>query len=289
MRLAFVVVYLARAETLPIVRRHLEFIRRYAPRCEWWIEAVAHRAGPEVRELLTVVPHRLHGPESVPPIDVRSSPEHAYYLDALVAQALEAGATHICTLDEDSFPVRADWLDVGLAQLRAGHALVATLRRENLDTDLPHPSFLLTTADFIRETAPRFLPTNEEEPGLRAYRRALGQRADTGIGYSYAAHRTGRSWAKLLRTNRVDDHRLMAGIYGDIVFHFGGGGRPRAFLPGLAVPWNKLTEAEREALLLRITQENLAFAKIALARLAADMDGYLAYLRGDGTAQAPTG
>ncbi len=279
-KLAFAVVYVARGGSLTVVQRHLEYIRRYAPACEWWIEAVAHRADPALRDMLADVPVHVHGPDDIPSFPQRGSVEHAHYLDALVAAALRRGATHVCTLDEDSFPVRADWLEQSLAHLAAGHALVAPLRAENRDTDLPHPSFLLTTADFIRETSPRFLPTNEQEPGLLAYRRKMGQRADTGIGYSYAAHRLGRSWAKLLRSNAVNDHRLIGGIYGDIVFHFAGGGRPRAFLPGLGIRVNSMPPEELAQLIERVTQENSVAARVALARLQRDMDGYLAYLRG---------
>ncbi len=283
MKLAFAVVYVARGGSLAVVRRHLEYVRRYAPGSDWWIEAIAHRAAPELHGMFADLPIHVHGPDAIAPFPERGSIEHAHYLDALVAAALRRGATHVCTLDEDSFPISTDWLDRSLRLLDEGNAFVAPLRTENRDKDLPHPSFLFTTAAFIRTNAPRFLPTNEQEPGLLAYRREVGQRADTGIGYSYAAHRLGLRWARLLRSNLVNDHRLIGGIYGDIVFHFGGGGRPRAFLPGLGIRVNRLTAEERERLILEVTRENFAATCLAQARLERDMDGYLAYLRG----QAP--
>ena len=231
MRLAFVVVYLVRGNAQPLFRRHLEFIRRYAPSCEWWLEAVAHRAPDSVRSVLAADPGiRLHTPDVLPPPLVDSaSAEHGAYLDAMIECAIADGATHICTLDDDSFPVRADWLDVALGHLDAGQAMAAAMRVENGDVDLPHPSFLVTTADFWREHRPRFLPPRGASPEFDAYLRETRQRPDTGVGYGFAAHRAGLPWAKLLRSNAVNDHYLMSGLYADIAFHFGGANRRKIF------------------------------------------------------------
>ncbi len=279
-RLAFLVVYLAKEPYRPVFERHLEYIERYAPPGEWWIDAVAHRASEEVRDRLRSKPYvRLHGPDSIPPVQQGGSLEHAAYLDALVARALDAGATHICTLDDDSFPVRADWCAVALDHLAAGHAFVAPLRVENGDTDLPHPSFLFSSADFIRAEQPGFFP-DRTSPAFRRYRRDHQQVLDTGSGFAVAAHRSGRSWAPLLRSNARDDHPIMAGIYGDIAFHFGGANRAKVFRFDLQGAQGKDEMMARHAV---AREKNEPIFRAGLARLQNDMDGYLAYLRGEGS------
>ena len=279
MRLAFVVVYLVRGDAQPLFHRHLEFIRRYAPDCEWWLKAITHRAPDAVRATLAADPGiRLHTPEDLPPPAVEgASAEHGAYLDAMIECAILDGATHICTLDDDSFPVRADWLDVALGHLDAGQAMVAAMRAENGDSDLPHPSFLVTTADFWREHRPRFLLPRGTSPEFDAYLRQHRQRPDTGIGYGFAAHRAGLPWAKLLRSNVVDDHYLMSGLYADIAFHFGGANRRKIFARDMATARRA---ADRDAALDMIGRANQAMSEAMLARIAADMDGYLAHLRG---------
>ncbi|MGG5818142.1 hypothetical protein [Falsiroseomonas sp. HW251] len=291
-RLAFAVVYLASPAAMPVVERHLEFVERFAPPgVDWWIEAVAHRANQAFRDRLAAMPRlRLHGPGSIPPVEEKwGSREHAHYLDALVRHAVARGATHLCTLDDDSFPARADWFEVVRARLEEGHAFVATFRAENGDRILPHPSFLATTADFVARTGARFLP--EDDPDLLPFLAAHGQTKDTGAGYALAAQRAGRGWARLPRSNAVNDHDIMAGLYGDIAFHFGGANRIRTQtfrrqkrrLDALAPP-------ERRARLEAALAENRRDHEALMARVATDMDAYLAYLRGaglDGRVQKP--
>jgi hypothetical protein len=48
-----------------------------------------------------------------------------------------------------------------------------------------------------------------------------GQRPDTGVGVSETIHRHNLNWIRLKRTNIINDDLLFAGIYGDLIFHFG--------------------------------------------------------------------
>lgn len=164
-----------------------------------------------------------------------------------------------------------------------GLAFAAAHRVENGDRNLPHPSFLVTTADFVAAARPRFLP--RWNAALAAFCRTHGQAFDSGVGYALAAQRTGRRWAPLLRSNVVNDHFLLAGLYGDIAFHVGGvnwAGDRQIFRRQHAA--NALLPQEsRWARLDLEAQRNHAARERVMARMTADMDGYRAYLRGQAT------
>ena len=212
----------------------------------------------------------------------------------------------MCTLDVDSFPVRADWVDVVAAQLAEASGLAAVCRLENGDTQLPHPSCTFARRDFYERFHPSFSPDSDGTPEFRRFLHTTGQSADTGIRLGYALWSRGLAWGRLVRTNAVDPHYLMAGIYGDAVFHLGGIGRGKVFrrdLQGSTVhrltrPLERLPVGQgaarraKQAALHRLrsgTEAELAaanrqeFARIR-TRLLTDPDGFLAELRGGAAA-----
>jgi hypothetical protein len=268
--------------------------------------AAANRATPAARALLDAQPNVVVC--DLPVTDLRGSKEHGWYLDRLVPIALDAGVSHICTLDVDAFPVRDDWVQVVAAAMPEQSGLAAVSRIENGDSALPHPSCAFARRDFYERFTPSFSPDSDGSAAFRDFLRTTGQRADTGIGLGYALWAAGEPWGRLVRTNAVDPHYLMAGIYGDAIFHLGGIGRGKLFrkdLEGSAV--HRLTRplervpvgtgavaaAKRSALRRvrggqehRLAEENRAFYSLLRAWLLSDPDGLIAYLRG--TSRSPS-
>ena len=157
--------------------------------------------------------------------------------------------------------------------------------------------------DFYERFSPSFSPDSDGTPEFRAFLRATGQRADTGIRLGYTLWAAGLPWGKLVRTNSVNPHYLMAGIYADAVFHLGGVGRGKLFRRDLEqstvhrlsrplerVPVGAGAPADVKRSLLRaargrqedrLAAQNRAFYSVLRDWLLADPDGLLAYLRGE--------
>ena len=237
------------------------------------------------------------------------SREHAVYLDALLTAARATDATHFATFDLDSFPIADDWLGRATAMLPPGAGVAAVLRRENGDVCLPHPSGTVLTRAFVEAHAVSFSPDSDGTPAFRRFLRESGQRADTGIRLARTLWTESLPWAPLLRTNAVDVHPVIAGIYGDCFFHLGAGSRVALFRADLAgsrvhrltrpierVPVGHgrartakqrlLTTLRRPAEARRIAANRTA-AETALAALLADPDAFVAMLRGRGPEPAP--
>ena len=130
--------------------------------------------------------------------------------------------------------------------------------------------------------------------------------SDTGIGISYQLHKYGLGWHKMLRSNAIDDHYIIGGIYDNIIFHLGSGTRSKKqfrgdmqyiSLPFLArvtlavgryIPVRVLKKAltdqamkVRDQLLAVVQAENEAAYRQIRGRLLGDTDRYLSYLSGD--------
>lgn len=225
----------------------------------------------------------------LPEPGVRGSAEHAWYLDRLVAEADRQGFTHFATLDVDSFPVRPGWAADLAAQLHPGRPFAAAQRLENGERNLPHPSGLLCRMDFWRAARPAFLPTRRDyflrRPGFFLRHR---ERRDTGIGYAMAVRQQGGDWLRLPRSNRRDDHRVMAGVYGDVFFHLGSMSREPLFecdwwdTRAGRMLWTTrhlgLFRSRRRAFAREIVARNRETRARIVAALRADADAYLAGL-----------
>ncbi len=176
-------------------------------------------------------------------------------------------------------------------------------RLENGDTALPHPSCSLARRDFYERFDPSFSPDSDGTAEFRRFLHSTGQSADTGIQLGYALWSAGIPWGRLVRTNAVNPHYLMAGIYGDAVFHLGGIGRGKLFREDLrhsAVhrvtrPLERLPVGSgaparvKRSVLQRarskkeqeLSATNRSTYTVLRSWLLADPDGLLAYLRGD--------
>jgi hypothetical protein len=221
MKLGVLVVYYLEERDAPLLDLHLKYIEKNTRTHAYKIYAAVNR-------LHNSLYHRLSSFQNLeicnlPDTELRSSWEHGYYLDALVDYALKDGVSYICTLDVDSFPIRNDWVDVLLKRLSDENKCVAVLRKENGDTALPHPSCTFFHRSFYERYRPSFFPTNNEiqTEDFQTFLAKARQTPDTGIGYGYILFKNKLKWSKLLRSNTINDHFLMAGIYDDIIFHLG--------------------------------------------------------------------
>ena len=292
-----VVYYLSSDDDLPILDLHLDRIERHT-HVPFRVYGAANRATPAVRARLA--DRSWLQVCEIEPTELRGSREHAFYLDALLACARADGADRIATFDVDSFPIDDAWLEVMGAAARAS-GLAGILRVENGDTVLPHPSGLLVHAEFLDRYEPSFSPDSDRTAEFRRFLHATAQAGDTGLGFAYALWSHQLEWGRLLRSNAVDVHPIIAGIYADSVFHLAGVARGSMFRRDLAgsrvhrvttpierVPvTGGLGRVKRSVLgwvrapaERAIVERNRTVFGRARAALLADSDGFVAYLRG---------
>ncbi len=304
-KLAILVVYHLRDGTdMRLLQLHLDRIERHTADT-YKVFAATNRASIDAREVLDARSDVIIC--DIPSTELRGSREHAYYLDALVQFALADGASHFITLDVDSFPIDDRWIGVLEATADPGSGLAAILRSENGDVDLPHPSCTFATRGFFERFNVSFSPDSDFVPEFRRFLRATRQAGDTGIRLAYVLWSAGLKWGQLHRSNAIDVHYLMAGIYDDVVFHLGAGGRDALFrrdrqtsLPHrLSEPIERFPARRAFAIrikkrLLRmirsraertLIETNNVIAELSRDWLLSDPDGLLAYLRGNAPTQ----
>ncbi|MEP6623256.1 MAG: hypothetical protein ABJC79_02355 [Acidimicrobiia bacterium] len=293
-----VVYYLRSDDDLPILALHLDHVARHTRR-PFMVYGVANRVTPAARELLEQ--HDWLRLCEVEPTDRRGSREHGYYLDALAAIAIADGVDSIVTLDVDSFPIADGWIET-VADAASAHGGVAgVLRVENGDTALPHPSCVMMSATFFTRYRPSFSPDSDGTSEFRRFLRSTRQAGDTGLGLAYALWSQQLPWARLRRTNVVEVHPVIAGVYADCVFHLAGVASGTIFRRDLRASWvHRVTEpiervpvrgglrTVKLALLTRvqarsrrkIVERNRAVYSRVWDRLVHDPDRFFAELRG---------
>jgi hypothetical protein len=220
-----------------------------------------HRELMRKHDRVTVRPHsslaalaRLADRLPVPHSDRLMERTHPDALDHLAGK-VSGDFDYIVTLDNDSFPVRDDWLDVLVGECERGAALAGVYRDEMAPAIAP---FIHVSGLCIR---PRDLRALNVSFG-RGARPEIEHNQDVGQQITYELTRLGRTLAPLRRSNALNFHFLMGGIYGDVIYHHGAGSRKGKF-------W---TSTDRE------TDErvNAALRDAAFE----DLDGLLAVLRG---------
>lgn len=223
MKLGICVVYLVEKRDGALLDLHLRQIEKYTS-VPYVIYGSAARLRRRFRRKLEAHPRiRIC---DVPAVRLRGAREHAYYLDRLVPMAIDDGATHVALLNVDSFPVRSGWAEELIGRLSSSCVLAAVKRIEDED-EKPHPSCMLFSRAFYLEYKPQLLLTPEEgeSQACRRYLEACRVVADTGIGYGLKIFDAGLHWHSLERTNRAEEHYIIGGVYGDLIFHLGGASR----------------------------------------------------------------
>lgn len=140
---------------------------------------------------------------------------HANALDYM-AKRLSHEFEYIVTLDTDSFPVHDEWLDALVGACETGASLSGAFRSEMVPKITPfiHVSGLcIRRADF-------------EELKL-SFREGSGQ--DVAQNITTKMRELDRDIKPFERSNLVNFHFLIGGVYGNVLYHHGAGSRKPQF------------------------------------------------------------
>jgi hypothetical protein len=192
-------------------------------------------------------------------IDRLTERTHPAALDHLAAH-VPADFDYIVTLDNDSFPVREDWLEVLIGACEQGAAVAGVYRDEMAPAIAP---FIHVSGLCIR---PRDLRALNLSFGRDAHPE-IEHNQDVGQRITYELTRGGREIARLKRSNELNYHFLIGGIYGDVIYHHGAGSRRGKF-------W---TSTDRE----NDDRVNAALRQAAFE----DLDRLIAVLRGQAASE----
>lgn len=167
---------------------------------------------------------------------------HGRALDLLLREVPE-GTEYVVTLDTDSFPIRDGWLENLTGRLDRGATLAGVWRDEMAPRIQPyiHPSCLAARRETLLGLDVEFA------------RKQGVHRVDVGQSITNAVAAGGGRLSRLRRSNARNMHFLMAGVYGDLVYHHGAGSRRAAF-------WTSFdTEADD---VIRIALRDAAFRNL---------------------------
>jgi hypothetical protein len=144
--------------------------------------------------------------------------DHATKLDLLadvIGFAAEEDDDPLLFIDGDAFPIAP----VGPLVERLPASRLVAVRRGELGDPQPHPCFCLTTVGLWRELGADW----HRGPSWR--NAESNEVSDVGANLMAALERSGIGWEALLRSNRRNPHPLFFAVYGDVVYHHGGGFR----------------------------------------------------------------
>jgi len=295
MRLGIAVVYLVLPGDEALFDLHLRSVEHFT-RVPFTLYAAANRLTGDLRDRLAA--KRFVRVCPLPTTDLRSSLEHAYYLERLIVAAIEDGVTHVATLHADSFPVRSDWASRLATALSGDNAFAAVVRGETHDPK-PTTACLFFPREFYLRYQPRLLlsTTAMHSAAGRAYIRRLANPKESGTGYGYLAFKEGLQWLPLRRSNVGEDHYHFGSLHADLIFHLGSAASSLRGFSG-AREYPGIQRARRKAsLMLPRGIRNLLKALIpkrlihpespahqrayftVREALLADPDAYLRYLR----------
>ena len=225
-KLGICVVYVADADFEWMVDLQLRAIDAFTRDTDFTLYAALPRGDAAVRKSLEKRP--FVEIVDTPTTTARKAAEHAHHLEHLVEHAKQKGCSFIATFDSDSFPVNTTWFQKLSSSLSDTTPLVAVSRTEIGDFGLPHPCGMMFTVDFHNRFHPRFLPPNSKKE--RRIRKKYNITRDTGIGYALALKRANLDWIQLQMTARPPGNLFCGTVYGDMIFHFGGGVRLKTLL-----------------------------------------------------------
>lgn len=142
---------------------------------------------------------------------------HAVPLQRLYEIARKDNVKYIVALDSDAFPIQDGWLHRLIGALTEETVLAGVWRDELKHAIQPYvnASCLCTSVDFIDRQKLRF-DFVDLSPD---------KKIDTLSTFTRAAEAGGYKIYKLGRTNKNRLHYLMAGIYGDLIYHHAAGSR----------------------------------------------------------------
>lgn len=163
----------------------------------------------------------------IPPFESGGTREHGYFLNAMVDHAVTEGCTHVATFDMDAWPVEDGWDVRSAEEVSEEVPIVAALRAE-VHTNFPFPGFTFMRSDFWKVGVSSFMVESRTafpEDVVRRVQRPI----EPGAGILCQLLMEGKAWIPLARSNGWNAHKVMAGLYGDRVFHLAGGSREPTF------------------------------------------------------------
>ena len=198
------------ARRFPWIRLFLERLERHTPPDAYDLLVWDNAHFPEQRELL----------DANPRASVFSAPggqdvRHGRALDRLLKE-VPGDTEYVVTLDTDSFPIRDGWLENVLGRLKGGASLAGVWRDEMAPEIRPyvHPSCLAARRETLVGLGINFAREDGQDVGQNITEAVLG---------------AGGTISRLRRSNSRNFHFLLAGVYGDLVYHHGAGSRRAAF------------------------------------------------------------
>src|SRR5918996_4685251 len=233
------------ARRFPWIGLCLRQLERHTPESSYDVLVWDNSFLPEHLEILEADPRVVVFGEHDRQKDVR----HGRALDRLLREVPEE-TEYVVTLDTDAFPIRDGWLENLTGRLDRGAALAGVWRDEMAPRIPPyiHPSCLGAR----RSTLVKL--------GVAFARKQGVHRVDVGQNITNAVVASGGRLSRLRRSNARNMHFLMAGIYGDLVYHHGAGSRHASF-------WTSFDTAADET--VRIALRDAAFT---------DLDGLIDFL-----------
>lgn len=225
MKLGILVVYVVAEEDERLLEIHLSQIQETTS-VPFRIYAATNRMLPRLREKIESLP--FVSICEIPTTTARGSSEHAYYLDRLAEIAVADGASHICTLHLDSFPVCAGWAETITGKM-GGNCVLAGAQRDDRKDRKPSTEFMLFTREFYLEHRPTFLLTEDQIASGEYQKYGVScphYYADSGVGYGFKVWSQGLSWLPLRRVDRDrerdKEYYVTGAVYDNLIFHLGG-------------------------------------------------------------------
>ncbi|WOI38742.1 hypothetical protein R1T43_06845 [Alteromonas sp. CI.11.F.A3] len=226
MKRAILCVYYVPDDMEWMLSLHLKQIRKHSPSGTYKIYAAIIKCSSSVNQILNASPDikvcEVEAENSHP------SKQHSMALTQLMDRAFRDGCEVAFTLDVDSFPIRDDWMTSMETKAAERQGVCAVHRKENGDSFLPHPCGAAILSTFVDKYPFEFYPEGIEDKA-KHFLSKYNQRPDSGIGLAYVLWENEHSWSEILRSNHVDLHYMIAGIYGDLIFHLGAGSRRPIF------------------------------------------------------------
>jgi hypothetical protein len=168
---------------------------------------------------------------------------------------------YIVVMDSDAHPIQKGWLKQLISSLDSEVVLSGVWRDELKKAIKPyiHASCLCTTVDFIEKNNLRldFIAPNTET-----------KIHDTLSILTETAEQIGLKTHKLYRSNKNNFHRLMGGLYGDLIYHHGAGSRVSISF------WDEEKNTKN-------TKKYQEMARLSANLLFENYDRYLGWLRGN--------
>jgi hypothetical protein len=172
-------------------------------------------------------------------------------------------------LDSDAHPIRSCWLTHLISALDTETAL-AGIWRDEISAGIAafvHPSCFCTTVEFVEANSLRFDSTIHH----------TDRRSDTLSDFTDKVGELGFGIHKLRRSNWNEFHRLIGGIYGDLIYHHGAGSRAQRIVFWDERPRNGPSRAARRQ---EVHSANRDLRDKAAALLFRDYERYIGWLRG---------